>query len=78
MKPNKTETTSKMGKMMKTLHDQQPATEQEDTTHNTSAGESQSTSNNTGTEYSMHSGPTDIDTDVEWHFMNGKLIFNSV
>ena len=57
---------------------QQPATEQEDTTHNTSAGESQSTSNNTGTEYIIHSGPTDIDTDVERHFMNGKLIFNSV
>ena len=49
---------------------QQPATEQEDTIHNTSAGESQSTSNNAGTEYTMHSGPTDIDTDVEWHFMN--------
>ena len=43
-----------------------------------SAGESQSTSNNAGTEYTMHSGPTDIDTDVERHFMNGKLIFNSV
>ena len=51
---------------------------QEDTTHNMSAGESQSTSNNTGTEYTMHSGPTDIDTDVKRHFMNGKLIFNSV
>ena len=23
-------------------------------------------------------GPTDIDMDVERHFMNGKLIFNSV
>ena len=59
---------------------QQPATEQEDTTHNMSAGESQSTSNvNTaGTEYTIHSGFTDIDTDVERHFMNGKLIFNSV
>ena len=54
------------------------ATEQEDTAHNTSAGESPSTSNNTGTEYTMHSGPTDIDMDVERHFMNGKLIFNSV
>ena len=51
---------------------------QEDTTHNMSAGESQSTSNNAGTEYTMHSGPTDIDTDVERHLMNGKLIFNSV
>ena len=57
---------------------QQPAIEQEDATHNMSAGESQSTSNNAGTEYTMHSGPTDIDTDVERHFMNGKLIFNSV
>ena len=34
---------------------------QEDTTHNMSAGESQSTSNNTDREYTMHSGPTDID-----------------
>ena len=49
--------------------------EQEDTMHNTSAGESQSTSNNTGTEYTMHSGPIDIDTDVERHFVNGKLFF---
>ena len=44
---------------------QQPATEQEDTTHNTSAGELQSTRNNNGTEYTMHSGPTDINTDVD-------------
>ena len=51
---------------------------QEDTTHNMSAGESQSTSNNTDREYTMHSGPTDIDTDVERHFMNGKLIFNII
>ena len=43
---------------------QQPATEQEDTTQNTSAGESQSTSDNTGTEHTMHSGPNDIDMDV--------------
>ena len=50
---------------------QQSATEQEDTTHSTSAGESQSTSNNAGINYTMHSGPTDIDTDVERHFMNG-------
>ena len=57
---------------------QQPATEQEDTTYNTFAGESQSTSNNAGKEYIIHSGPTDIDMDVEWYFMNGKLIFNSV
>ena len=51
---------------------------QEDITHNMSTGESQSTSNNgynADTEYAMHSGPTDIDTDVERHFMNGKLIF---
>ena len=51
---------------------------QEDTTYNMSAGESQLTSNNAGTEYTMHSGPTDMDADVERHFMNGKLIFNSV
>ena len=57
---------------------QQPPTEQEDTTHNMSAGESQSTSNNTGIEYSMRSGLTDIDMDVERHFMNDKLIFKSV
>ena len=44
---------------------QQPATEQEDTTHNMSAGESQSTSINAGTEYTLHSGLTDIDTDVD-------------
>ena len=44
---------------------QQPATEQEDTTHNTSAGKSQLTRNNTSTEYTMHSGPTDINTDVD-------------
>ena len=47
---------------------QHPATEQEDTTHNMSAGESQLTSSNAGTEYTMHSAPTDIDTNVERHF----------
>ena len=52
----------------------QPATEQEDTMQNMSAGELQSTSDNTGTENTTHSGPNDIDMDVagtaffyEWH-----------
>ena len=38
---------------------------QEDTTHNMSAGESHSISNNTGTENTMHSGHNDIDMDVD-------------
>ena len=42
-----------------------------------SQSRSQSTSNNAGTEHTMHSGPTDVDTDVERHFMNSKLILNS-
>ena len=73
IKPNKTETISKMGKMMKTLANNQPQNKKiQCTTHDRSAGESQSTSNNAGIEYTMHSGPTDIDTDVERHFMNGN------
>ena len=43
---------------------QQPATEQEDTMQNTLAGESQSTSDNAGTENTTHSGPNDINMDV--------------
>ena len=73
MKPNKTEITSKMGKMMKTLANNQAQNKK--IQHTTRL---QVNHNNAGTEYNMHSGPTDIDTDVEQHFMNGKLIFNSV
>ena len=60
MKPNKMED-GKDGENT----GQQPATEQEDTMHNTSAGESQSTSDNAGTDNTMHSGPIDVDTDVD-------------
>ena len=73
MKSNKTETRRKMGKM-KTLANNQPQNKK-----TASAGKSQSTSNNAGTaEYTVHSGPTDIDRDVGRHFTTGKLIFNSV
>ena len=74
----KDETKQDGGKKQDGKDDENTGQQPEDTMHNTSAGESQSTSNNAGTEYTMHSGPTDIDTDVERHFMNGKLVFNSV